>query len=128
LGSVAPPVVAPPSGHVFCIQRQNGLVWYANYRTGTGRQIQKKLGPAWTRRGRPPPGYLNRSSAERWLSATLEQIRFRTTPPLAGTRASFRAAADEWLRYVEHDRVRKATTVRGYRILLEVHILPEFDG
>jgi integrase len=119
-------VVAPPSGHVFCVQRQHGLVWYAKYRTGTGRQIQKKLGPAWARRGSPPVGYLNRSLAERWLSATLEQIRVRTTPPLAGTRASFRAAADEWLRYVEYDRGRKATTVRGYRILLEVHLLPEF--
>ena len=51
-------MVAPPSGHVFCVQRQHGLVWYAKYRTGTGQQIQKKLGPAWTRRGRPPAGYL----------------------------------------------------------------------
>jgi hypothetical protein len=119
-------VAAPPSGHVFCVQRQHGLVWYAKYRTGTGLQIQKKLGPAWTRRGRPPAGHFNRSMAERWLCATLEQIRVRTMPPQAGTRASFTAAADEWLRYVEHDRGRKATTVRGYRILLQVHVLPEF--
>jgi integrase len=126
LGPVAPPVVAPPSGHVFCVQRQHGLVWYAKYRTGIGLQIQRKLGPAWTRRGRPPAGYLTRSSAERWLCVTLEQIRVRTMPPMAGTRASFTAAADEWLRYIEHDRRRKATTVRGYRILLEVHVLPEF--
>ncbi len=47
-------------------------------------------------------------------------------PPMAGTRASFTAAAQEWLRYVEHDRRRKATTVRGYRILLQVHLLPQF--
>jgi len=45
---------------------------------------------------------------------------------LAGTRASFTTAAAEWLRCVEHDRRRKATTVRGYRILLDVHVLPEF--
>src|SRR3954447_13230897 len=125
-GPVPPPVVAPPSGHVFCVQRQHGLVWYAKYRTGTGLQIQKKLGPAWTRRDRPPAGYFNRSSADRWLCATLEQIRVRTMPPMAGTRASFTAAAEEWLRYVEHDRHRKATTVRGYRILLDVHVAPEF--
>ena len=125
-GPVPSPVVAPPSGHVFCVQRQHGLVWYAKYRTGTGQQIQRKVGPAWTRRGRPPAGYLTRSSAERWLCATLEQIRVRTMPPMAGTRASFTAAADEWLRYVEHDRGRKATTVRGYRILLQVHVLLEF--
>jgi integrase len=126
LGPIPPPVVAPPSGHVFCVQRQYGLVWYAKYRTGMDRQIQRKLGPAWTRRGRPPHGYFNRSSAERWLCATLEQIRVRTMPPMAGTRASFTTAAEEWLRYVEHDRGRKATTIRGYRALLEVHVLPEF--
>src|SRR5204863_1773482 len=71
-------------------------------------------------------GYLTRSSAERWLCATLAEIRARTMPPLAGTRASFTAAAQEWLRYIEHDRRRKATTLRGYRILLDVHVLPEF--
>lgn len=120
------PVVAPPSGHVFCVQRQHGLVWYAKYRTGTGRQIQRKLGPAWTRRGRPPVGYFTRSSAERWLCATLEQIRTRTMPPLAGTRASFAAAAAEWLRYVEHDRRRKPNTIRGYQTMVRVHLLPEF--
>ncbi|HEX8123748.1 MAG TPA: site-specific integrase [Solirubrobacteraceae bacterium] len=64
--------------------------------------------------------------AERWLCATLEQIRLRTMPPMVGTRASFTAAAEEWLRYVEQDRRRKATTVRVYQILLHVHVLPQF--
>jgi integrase len=113
---------------VFCVQRQHGLVWYAKYRTGNGGQVQKKLGPAWTRRGRPPAGYFTRPLAERWLCATLEQIRTRTMPPMAGARASFAAAAAEWLRFIEHDRARKPTTVRGYRILLDVHVLPEFGG
>jgi hypothetical protein len=122
------PTVRPPSGHVFCVQRQSGLVWYAKYRTGTGRQIQKKLGPAWTRRGRPPAGSFTRPVAEQWLCATLDQIRARTMPPDAGTRARFDDAAAEWLRYVEHDRRRKPTTVRGYRIMLDVHVLPEFGG
>lgn len=113
---------------MFCVQRQSGLVWYAKYRTGTGRQVQKKLGPAWTRRGRPPAGSFTRPVAEQWLCATLERNRARTTPPDAGTRALFDEAAAEWLRYIEHDRRRKPTTVRGYRTLLEVHVLPEFGG
>jgi integrase len=122
------PRVMPPSGHVFCVQRQCGLVWYAKYRTGTGRQIQKKLGPAWTRRGRPPAGYFTHGLAERWLCATLQQIRSRTMPPMAGTRATFTAAAAEWLRHIEHDRGRKPTTVRGYQTLLRTHVLPEFGA
>lgn len=120
------PIIRPPSGHVFCVQRQSGLVWYAKYRTGTGRQVQKKLGPAWTRRGIPPAGHLNRAGAQRWLEATLEQIRVRTLAPMAGTPALFETAAAEWLRFVEHDRRRKPTTVRGYRILLQTHLLPRF--
>jgi integrase-like protein len=102
------------------------LVWYAKYRTGTSLQIRRKLGLAWTRRGRPPAGYFTRSSAERWLCATLEQIRVRTLPPMAGTRASFAAAAAEWLRYVEHDRVRKPNTIRGYQTMVRFHLLPQF--
>jgi integrase len=113
---------------VFCVQRQHGLVWYAKYRTGTGRQIQRKLGPAWTRRGRPPDGYFTHGLAERWLCATLEQIRARTMPPTLGTRVIFNVAAEEWLRHVEHDRGRKPTTIRGYQSMLRTHVLPEFDG
>jgi integrase len=122
------PVIGPPSGHVFCVQRQHGLVWYAKYRTGTGRQVQKKLGPAWTRRGQPPAGYLNRAGAQRWLEATLQRIRARTLAPMAGTPARFETAAAEWLRFIEHDRCLKPTTVRGYRTLLETHLLPQFGG
>jgi integrase len=122
------PRLAPPSGHVFCVQRQHGLVWYAKYRTGTGRQIQRKLGPAWTCRGRPPAGYFTHGLAERWLCATLEQIRARTMPPTPGTRVTFNVAADEWLRHVEHDRGRKPTTIRGYQSMLRTHVLAEFDG
>jgi integrase len=44
----------PPSGHVFRLERRRGPAWYAKYRLPDGRQIQKKLGPAWTERGRPP--------------------------------------------------------------------------
>jgi integrase len=64
--------------------------------------------------------------AQRWLCATLEQIRLRAMPPRAGTRLAFATAAAEWLRHVEHDRARKPTTIRGYQSLLRTHLLPEF--
>ncbi len=38
-----------PSGHVFRVERARGPVWYAKYRLPDGRQVQKKIGPAWTR-------------------------------------------------------------------------------
>ena len=33
-----------------------------------GRQVQKKLGPAWTQRGRPPAGYFTKRLAEAWTA------------------------------------------------------------
>jgi hypothetical protein len=47
------PLARPVSGHVFRVERQRGPVWYAKYRLPDGRQVQRKLGPAWTRQGRP---------------------------------------------------------------------------
>jgi hypothetical protein len=34
------------------------------YRLPDGRQVQKKLGPAWIERGRPPAGYFTKRLAE----------------------------------------------------------------
>lgn len=42
------------------------------------------------------------------------------------TGTTFADAAAEWLRYVEHDRMRKASTVGTYRALLRSQILPAF--
>lgn len=39
---------------------------------------------------------------------------------------SFAAAAAEWLRYVEHDRKRRPSTVRDYRIVVHNVLLPVF--
>ena len=44
------------SGHVFRVERKRGPVWYAKYRLPDGRQVQKRIGPAWTERGRPVAG------------------------------------------------------------------------
>ena len=42
------------------------------------------------------------------------------------TGATFADAAVEYLRYVEHDRGRKPSTIRGYRSVIEAHLLPAF--
>jgi hypothetical protein len=53
-----------PTGHVFRVDRVRGPCSYAKYRLPDGRQIQKKLGLAWTERGRPPAGYFTKRTAE----------------------------------------------------------------
>jgi len=88
--------------------------------------VQKKLGPAWTERGRPPAGYLTKRLAEDWLRSTLEQARRGTLPGLVRTGATFADAAAEYLRYSEQDRGCKPSTLRDYRSNLDAHLLPAF--
>jgi integrase len=116
----------PPSGHVFRVERARGPVWYAKYRLPDGRQVQKKLGPAWTERERPAAGYLTKRRAEDWLRSTLEQARRGTLPGSVSTGATFADAAAEFLRHTEHDRGCKPSTLRDYRSNLEAHLLPAF--
>ncbi len=116
----------PPTGHVFRVDRRGGPVWYAKYRLPDGRQVQKKLGPAWTDRGRPATGYFTKRQAEMWLADTLAEARRGTLPGMVRSGATFADAAAEWLRFIEQDRERKPSTLRDYRSCLKVHLLPVF--
>jgi integrase len=44
------------------------------------------------------------------------------------TGATFADAAAEWLRYIEHDRGRKPSTVAGYRSIVGSELLPRFGA
>ena len=110
------------------MERARGPVWCAKYRLPDGRQVQKKLGAAWTGRGRPAAGYFTKRLAEDWLRSVLDQALRGTLPGMVRTGATFADAATEYLRYVEHDRGRKPSTVRGYRSAIEAHLLPAFGS
>jgi integrase len=113
---------------VFRVERKRGPVWFAKYRPPDGRQVQKKIGPAWTERGRPPAGYFTKRLAEDALRETLHEARRGVLPGMVRTGATFADAAAEYLRYVEHDRGRKPSTVRGYRSAIQAHLLPAFGS
>jgi integrase len=116
----------PISGHVFRVDGARGPVWRAKYRLPDGRQVQKKLGPAWTGRGRPAAGYYTKRTAEQWLDQILASARDGTLPGLQRTGVTVSKAVEEFLRYVERDRQRKASTVRDYRSVLANHVVPTF--
>ena len=86
----------PPTGPVFRVARARGPCWYAKYRLPDGSQVQKKLGPAWAERGRPPAGYFTKRLAEDWLRSTLDQARRGVLPGMVRTGATFADAAS-WL-------------------------------
>ncbi len=117
----------PISGHVFRVERKRGPQWYAKYRLPDGRQLQKRIGPAWSERGRPPEGYFTKRLAEDWLREVLDRARRGTLPGLVRTGVTFAEAAEDWLRYVEHDRERKPSTVAGYRALVRSQLLPSIS-
>jgi hypothetical protein len=93
-------------------RRARGTAWYAKYRLPDGRQVQKKIGPAWTKRGRPPNGYFTKPLADDWLRRALDEARRGVVPGMVQTGATFADAAAEWLRYVEHDRKRKPSRLK----------------
>ena len=122
------PPVQPPSGHVFRLDRARGPVWYAKYRLPDGRQVQRKIGPAWTERGRPPAGYVTKRLAEAWLRDVLDQARRGSLPGMVRTGATFADAAAEFLRYAADERDCKPSTLRDYRSIVEAHLVPRFGA
>jgi integrase len=56
----------------------------------------------------------------------LDEARRGTLPGMVRTGATFADAAAEWLRYVEHDRGRKPSTVAGYKSIVRFQLLPAF--
>jgi integrase len=116
------------SGSVAIVDRKRGPVWYARYRTLSGQQRQKLLGPAWTGRGRPPAGYFTKRTAEDWLRDHLDEARRSAALGFAATGVTFAEAAEEYLRYAEQDRGCKPSTIRGYRSQLNAHLLPAFGS
>jgi integrase len=111
----------PVSGHVFRVERKRGPdAWYAKYRLPDGRQVKKRLGPAWTKRGRPESGYFTKWTAQAWLDETLASARRGDLAGAVRTGATFSEAAAEWLRYAEQERACKPTTLTDYGNMVRV--------
>jgi integrase len=117
----------PISGHVFRRKRKTGDRWMAKWRDAEG-QHQVVLGKVWTKRGRPAEGYLTKQGAQRELDAILADARRHriTSQPRLASTVTFVEAAREWLRYVEHDRKRRPSTITDYRWIVERRLLPDF--
>src|ERR1700740_1540313 len=115
-----------PSAHVPRRRGARGDVWYAKYRLPNGRQVQKRIGPAWTKRGRPAPGFFTKRTAEAWLSEVLEQARRGELAGMVRTGATFSDAVAEYMRWLREDRQRKPSTLRDYRSIINAHLLPAF--
>lgn len=65
----------------------------------------------------PPPDYFTKRTAQAWLDETLAKARRGEFGGIANRRETVADAVDEWLRYVELDRQRKASTLLDYRLM-----------
>ncbi len=131
--------MARATGHLQVVERGGQRHYVALWRDAEGRH-KKQLGPAHVRdsgrrtpRGaklwragdgpRPDPTWLTPKDAADHLAALLAEaprVLDDTVP------VSFGEACTEWLRYVEHDRERRSSTVRDYRNTVRRYLLPHF--
>jgi integrase len=117
---------ATPTGYVRVIERKGGPVFYAKLKLPDGTQPQRRLGKTWTKRTRPPAGYLTRGMAEARLAAILAGDDALVN--IAPSHVTFREACAEHLRYLEHDRQRKRSYLRDCRSVVRCYLLPAFGG
>jgi integrase len=120
--------MARVSGHVFLVDRKAGPQWYAKYRLPSGKQLQKRLGPAHTGRGRCPAGHLTERTAKEALDAILTDARrgTRQTHDEQAAAVTFQDAAAEYLRFIADVRKRERSTVNDYRGVIDGYLVPEF--
>lgn len=103
---------------------KRGDVFHAKLRVD-GKARMKKIGPAWTERGKPPPGHFTKRQAK----ARLEELKVdlsREAGPAGESGATFKDAAAEFLRYVAEVRQIDAGTVRDYRGVIDGYLVAEF--
>lgn len=89
------------SGRVYIRERKRGDQWYAAYRVA-GRRFNRRLGPVWREKGRPPEGYYTKKKANEALQAILTDARrgeLALPDPVRDSR-TYGDACEEWLRYV----------------------------
>lgn len=114
------------SGRVYVRQRKRGDQWYVQYRVA-GRRFNRRLGPVWREKGRPPDGYFTKRKAQEALQAILTDARRGELPipdPVRDSKTYSEACA-EWLRYVE-DNGRSASTIKDYERAARKRLIPAF--
>jgi integrase len=119
-------MAAGVSGHVRLVKRKRGDQWYLKYRLPDGRQLQKRLRPAWSERSKPPKGFYTRRMAEERLREVLADAQRGVLPGSRRTGITLRDAAAEYLRYVEEVRQIGTKTLSDYRGVVGGYLLDEF--
>lgn len=115
---------APISGHLSLYEGKRRTTWYAKWRDQHG-QHEKALGPAWTDKGAPPPGFLRKREAQAKLDELLVDAR-RGLVRQQRTGLTFEEVAEQWYERGRCEQDWSASTRRDYRSILDAHLVPAF--
>jgi integrase len=115
---------APVSGHVWIYKGKLRSTWCVKWRD-LGGQHEKRLGPAWTEKGPPPPGYFREREATAALEEILVEAR-RGKIQQRRTGVTFAFVAEDWYEHGLLERDWSASTKSDYRSALNKYLLPEF--
>jgi integrase len=85
-------------------------VWVMRYVLASGKDSRKVLGPAWTKRGRPPHGYLTESEA---IERAQRFAASHETDAPSG-RHTFRVALDRFVRDCKEEKGLRGSTLHEY--------------
>jgi integrase len=106
------------------IERKTGPVAYAKLKLPDGSQPCPRLGKLWTKRTRPPAGYITMGQAEARLQAILAGDDPLVNIDPTRVVVTFEQACDEHLRYLEHDRQRKESYLKDCRSIIRASLKP----
>src|SRR5450759_1566621 len=81
-------------------------VWVMRYVLPSGKDSRKVLGPAWTKKGRPPSGYLTEGDA--LLQA--EAFAAEHSMDSSSARRTFRVALDAFMRHSTVEKGLRGST------------------
>jgi integrase len=112
------------TGHTLLVERARGPQWYVKLRTPEERQVKRLIGPAWSKRGRPPEGFFTEALA----AAKLEEMLMAADRGEDDDKPAhtFGAACREWLRYLEHEEQVAERTLMTDRGAASARLIPFF--
>ena len=90
-------------------------VWVMRYRLPSGKDSTKVLAPAWTKKSRPPRGYLTEAEAH----AQAEAFAAEHSTDTLSDRRTFGSALEAFVRYCREERGLRGSTLYGYVTLGE---------
>jgi integrase len=114
-------------GALLVVERDGGPVYNAKWRDGGGRQVKRRVGPAWLvrdgsawrpRRGRVPAGSFDERAAVVLMASVIEAHEEELRVSAPSRRSTFADAAALWQHHLEHVKGVKPSTLDDYRYLL----------